>query len=137
MFFQDTYHLDLLQLLDAHQMELWRRGRAVHAFPLSFLNYFAELPVQGLGLAVGEDGPDGFLVSQEWVARFGEMFKVGRWTVPGEHLAAWLRGEDLPGEISSRPAAPVVIVFDEEGRLLGRARSAGGRIKNLMPRRFL
>ncbi len=97
LFYQDTYGLSLDPVLEQHALELWRRGTGVYAFPEEFFQNFSELPVQGLGLMMGEDTPDGFAPSHEWVARFGMSFKNGRYRLPADLAPAWLRGDDLPG----------------------------------------
>ena len=137
LFYQDTYGLSLNQVVEDHALELWRRGTGVYAFPEEFFQRFSELPVQGLGLMMGEDTPDGFSPSHEWVARFGESFKNGRYRLPADLTPAWLRGDDLPG-VNPRglPLGTVVAVFDEDDRLLGRGKLQAGRLKNLLPRRL-
>ncbi len=134
----ELYGLDVSGLLASLDLELWRRGDHLYLFPLSYLQYFAHLPVQSAGMLLGEDAAEGFTPSHEWVARFGMHFTAGTFCLPAGALPAWLRGEDIPGQPSgSLPPGRVVAVFDEEGRLLGRGKVLSARLKNLLPRRLL
>jgi 16S rRNA (cytosine1407-C5)-methyltransferase len=136
-FYQETYGVDLNALLERHALVLWRRGSSVYVFPEAFFERFSELPVQGLGLLMGEDGPDGLMLAHEWVARFGEVFQRGRCQLTAEQTPAWLRGEDVPGLADQGlPQGSVLAVFDEENRLLGRGKLQTDRLKNLLPRRL-
>ena len=132
------YGFDFSSLLEGLGLEIWQRGTALYLFPEMFLRHFARLPVQSAGMLLGEDSPDGFTPSHEWVARFGLQFTAGACSLPAAYLPAWLRGEDLPGKLAgSFPPGQVVAVFDEEGRLLGRGKVLSSRLKNLLPRRVL
>ncbi len=131
-----AYAFDLPEVMERLRLSLWRRGREVHAFPRAYLERFGELPVQSLGLALGEDLPEGPAPSHEWTARFASGFLTGRYPLDEEETPAWLRGEDIRS--SPRPGYPlgmVVIVEDTQGRMLGRGKILQDRLKNLLPRR--
>jgi 16S rRNA (cytosine1407-C5)-methyltransferase len=133
----DSYGVDLGELCERLEIALWQRNEKIYAFPEMFLSRFGDLPVQGLGLLLGEDSADGLSLSHEWVARFGSGFERGRVTLGEEAVASWLRGEDIPGEHApGLPAGRVVAVFDKDGRLLGRGKLVADRLKNLLPRRL-
>jgi 16S rRNA (cytosine1407-C5)-methyltransferase len=131
----DRYGFDLIALLKERDWILLRRGRSLSAVPGLYLQRFRDLPVQALGLPLGEELPDAVIPSHEWVARFSQRFSTGRYRLPQEHLQAWLRGEDIrivpEGDMAS---GQVVIIEDSQGRLLGRGRLLADRIKNLLPR---
>ncbi len=134
----DLYGLDVGELMASLDLELWRRGDSLYLFPLSYLRHFANLPVQSAGMLLGEEAPEGFTPSHEWVARFGMRFTAGTCRLPAGALPAWLRGEDIPGQpAGTLPPGRVMAVFDEEGRLLGRGKVLSSRLKNLLPRRLL
>lgn len=133
-FFLHEYGFDLPALLERQELALWRRGGGIHAFPLAFLRRFAGLPVEGLGLLVAEQTPQGLQISHEWVARFGRDFRAGTLRLPSEYVEAWLRGEDAP--ITDVDGKTVVVLADD-GRILGRGRLGPQRLKNLLPRRLV
>ncbi len=131
-----AYAFDLAETLERSRLALWRRGREVYAIPRLYLERFRELPVQSLGLPLGEELPDSLAPSHEWVARFSGEFLTGRYPLEEEHLRAWLRGEDIRSKpLPGYPTGMVVIVEDASGRLLGRGRVLRDRLKNLLPRR--
>ncbi len=134
----ELYGLDVGELLARHGLELWHRGDFLYLLPQAYLTNFSRLPVQSAGMLLGEDGPEGFTPSHEWVARFGKRFTAGTYRLPEEALPSWLRGEDIPGQppVGFSPGR-VVAVFDAEGRLLGRGKILSARLKNLLPRRLL
>lgn len=135
---EGTYGWDGKAVLEQWGLELWRRGAVIYLLPQAYLGQFAQLPVQSLGMIVGEDGADGFIPSHEWVARFGMQLKGGIYCLPSERLAAWMRGEDIQGKPGTAlPIGSIAIIQDEEGRLLGRGKILAGRLKNLLPRRIL
>jgi 16S rRNA (cytosine1407-C5)-methyltransferase len=133
-FFAAEYGFDLPAVLVRQDLALWRRGSGVHAFPERFMARFAGLPVDGLGLLVGEESPQGFQLSHEWAARFGHTFQAGLYRLPEEHTAAWLRGEDVPLADGS---GKTVVVLDQDARNLGRGKMQAQRLKNLLPRRLV
>jgi 16S rRNA (cytosine1407-C5)-methyltransferase len=131
----ELYGFDLDGLLREQDWVLLRRGRSLTAAAALYLQRFRDLPVQALGLPLGEELPDAIVPSHEWVTRFDGRFLSGRYRLPEEHLPAWLRGEDIrsaPDDV--RRVGQVVIVEDSQGRLLGRGRLLADRIKNLLPR---
>lgn len=135
-FFAGEYGFDLPGVLARQSLALWRRGAGVYAFPEAFFSAFGGLPVEGLGLLLGEEHPAGFQVSHEWAARFSGAFQRGRFILPQEHTAAWLRGEDVP-DTSAAGAPSIVVVWDQEERFLGRGKVGAQRLKNLLPRRLV
>jgi 16S rRNA (cytosine1407-C5)-methyltransferase len=135
--FLDRYGFDLSGVLESQRLALWRSERAVYAVPLAFLERFADLPCQLLGLKIAEGEPDNWLPSHEWTARFGPRLSRGRVSLPAESLNAWLRGEDLPWTSGAESVGQVVAAFDPDGRFVGRAKVTRGLLKNLLPRRLV
>ncbi|MDZ4160088.1 MAG: hypothetical protein U1B80_09910 [Anaerolineaceae bacterium] len=131
-----AYGFDLTAVLESHQLTLLRRGSEVNAIPAAYLRHFASLPLQALGLPLGETGAGGFVPGHEWVSRFFNRFNAGRSIISTDSLSAWLRGEDLPLP-ANLPAGrgAVVLVEDESGRFLGRGKLLADRLRNLLPRR--
>jgi len=131
-----TYGWEGPSILEQAGLEIWQRGSNFYLMPQRYFQQFSQLPVQSLGLQLGEQTPDGLLPSHEWVARYGMHFTAGIYKLPAEHLSAWLRGEDIQGspEGNILPGS-IVAVFDETGQLLGRGKILAGRLKNLLPGR--
>jgi len=134
---QAAYGFDLPAVCATYGYELLQHHSGVYAVPALYLERFAGLPYQSLGLALGEEMPYGFVPSHEWVSRFEAHFSAPALVLDEPQAAAWLRGEDLhqaspPGFESGR----VTLVRDTTGRLLGRARLLPERVKNLLPRRL-
>lgn len=131
----EEYGFDLQSLLRAQDWRLLLRGRSLSVVPDCYLQRFRDLPVQALGLPLAEDSDGDLTPAHEWVARFSDRFRDGRYTLPDDQLQAWLRGEDIRAAPASHlPAGRVVIVQDRQGRLLGRGRALSDRLKNLLPR---
>ena len=131
--FRETYGFELEPILVEFRLELWRSPAGIFAIPATYLKHFSGLPCQLLGLKVAEETPAGFIPAHDWVARFGQRFHESRLTIAEDQVAMWLRGEDLPAEGLHEG---VMILFDPDGRCLGRGRVRAGTVKNLLPRRF-
>ena len=69
--FVNEYGYNLLEFLVGNARGLVRRDERVFIFPTQFLQRFSAMPVQSVGILLGENTPDGFLPSHEWVSRFG------------------------------------------------------------------
>ncbi len=136
-FFASGYGFDLRAELGRQGLELYQRDTWVYALPLAYLSRLADLPCESLGLPVGEDGPEGFVISHDWTSRFGRKFSGGKAVIPDEEVNAWLRGEDIQHLLADCQPGEVVILFDAGGRLLGRGKVQAQRIKNLLPRRLV
>jgi 16S rRNA (cytosine1407-C5)-methyltransferase len=136
--FNDQYGFDLAQVMEGQRLGLWQRQEQVFAIAEAWLEAFAGLPYQALGLPVGEQTPGGFLISHEWAARFARKFTSGRCTLNAEQAAAWLRGQDcmqIPAGDFER--GQIVMVFDEQDRCYGRGKVLADRLKNIFPRRLV
>ncbi len=133
----DLYGFDLPAALKAARTALWKFGNAIYAIPLDYLNRFASLPVQGLGLLLGEDVPEGFAPSHEFCSRYGAAFSGSKINLLDEQVSPWLRGEDVPLVSANYSNGQMVILVDSIGRNLGRGRIAPQKIKNLLPHRML
>ena len=136
-FFNDQFGFDLEGWLAANRLELWGFRERRYAIPAAFLARFAGLPVQMLGLLLGEETAGEFEISHEAAARLGKLFKAGKAAMPESSIPAWLKGEDLPLELSAPfSAGAVILLTGPDGQALGRGRVGPQRIKNLLPRRM-
>lgn len=134
--FASAYGFDLESLLTEEHLSLWRRGAGVFALPETFLARIPGLPWISLGLPMGDETPDGFILSHAWAARFGSQFTQGGYSLPEELLPSWLAGEDLRGLPHPESSQKIAyIVKDAAGRNLGRGRFAGDRLRNLLPKK--
>lgn len=133
-FFQDTYGFAMTRIMETQDLSLWRRGTRLFAFPNAYLSRFASLPVQSLGLPLGEQGPDNLQLAHEWVARFGLQFTNGVITLDENQATTWLRGEDLP-LTDGYSDDTILVVQDRSNRNLARGKVQACRLKNLYPRR--
>jgi 16S rRNA (cytosine1407-C5)-methyltransferase len=134
----DEFGYDLSSSLERHSLSLWKRGGAIFAIPEPFIQQFRNFPFEAAGLLLGEETLQGFQLSHEWVARFSQQFKQGRYCLPEEAVAGWLRGEDIHGlPLDGFPAGRMVVVVDRQDRLLGRGKLQAQRLKNLLPRRLV
>jgi 16S rRNA (cytosine1407-C5)-methyltransferase len=137
VFFDQTYGFALDAWLAGQEQVLMQRGPEVYAIPQRLLDQFVTLPFQFAGLLLGEQGPEGFVLSHDAAARLGLQFKSGTYCLPQEAVPAWLRGSDLLGALPAayRPG-DIVIVTDQLGRNLGRGKVLRDRLKNLLPRKL-
>ena len=133
----DQFGYDLSATLEMLDLSLWKRGGVIFSIANPFLERFRDFPFEAAGLLLGEQTPQGFQLSHEWVARFSMHFKQGRYCISEEIVPAWLRGEDIHDlPTGGFPAGSLVIVVDSQDRLLGRGKVQTRRLKNLLPRRL-
>lgn len=130
---QAQFAFDLDAVVWEYRLALWRLGNNILALPDALLQRLPNFPVHSAGLAVGEETIDGFVVGHDWLVRFFPLFQDGRLTLDESQTSNWLRGEDLHG----LEGEGLRIVLDPLGRLIGRGRLMHGRLKNLLPRRWL
>lgn len=134
---QDEYGFDLAPFLEQHQLALYQREERLFALPERWLKQFASLPYFSIGMHLGDLSTDGFVPSLQWVSRCFSAFTSGTHAIPDDLVSAWLRGEDLPLDLSAqfRPGS-VIAVCDASRRLLGKGRVNPGRLKNQLPARL-
>jgi 16S rRNA (cytosine1407-C5)-methyltransferase len=132
-----TYGFDLDSVLVRQGLSLWRRGDHLVALPELYLAHFADLPVMAAGMLVAEEKGGELTPSHEFVSRFGRHFLRGRLVIPVGEAGRWLQGQELRGYSGEPlPRRSIVLVEDELGRLLGRGKILGNRVRNLLPRRL-
>lgn len=133
--FKSGYNFDLTAILEEYQLELRQYRQSVYAVATILHREFSTLPVNSCGLWVGDFSATGFEVSLEWATRFGGRFKDGTFVLPPELYSRWTKGEDLPEEVvPSFEKGFIVIIRDENKRVIGTGRSSSRGIKNLLPR---
>jgi len=88
-----------------------------------------------LGLPFAEINGDEFILSHEFITRFGRNAQRNLMTLTKDQISTWFRGEDLRNTTSS--GAPVQIMIDEDRNVIGRGKPAADRLRNLLPKRAL
>ncbi|PKO14696.1 MAG: hypothetical protein CVU39_13275 [Chloroflexi bacterium HGW-Chloroflexi-10] len=131
------YAIDLEALLEQHNWEIWQYKDNLYLFPRLFLDHFSELPVQSLGLALGEFSAEELQLSHEFISRFGGLAQSGLHHITEDELILWMRGEDLSYRTEITALPPVLIMVDPYGRIVGRGKPTAGRLRNLLPKRAL
>ncbi|MEW6649113.1 MAG: tRNA pseudouridine(55) synthase TruB [Chloroflexota bacterium] len=136
-FFSTHYGFDLQGVLESHRLALLRSPNGVYAVSQTFLERFAQLPCQMLGLKLVEPVPSGWQPTHDWISRFASGFHSGRLTLEEERVNPWLKGQDVDCPALPSGAPPAWLVLDQQGRFIGRGRCSAGRLKNLLPRRLI
>lgn len=131
----NLYGIPLENLIEKYDWQIWQYKNNLHCFPGKFLEIFPDLPVQSLGLPLAEVSDNEYLLSHEFVTRFGHLANAHVYSVKDDQLSSWMRGDDMMN--SAGQSATLLIMRDHAGRTLGRGKLTGERIRNLMPRRAL
>ena len=137
-----SFGFDLAAVLDApcsgQRLALWGRRQAILAIPELYLERLDDLPAVSVGMLLAERKGAGLIPSHELVSRFGHQFTAGRLAISLAEGEQWLKGHELRGRaLPAELQGSVVLVEDEWGRLLGRGKVLGGRLRNLLPRRLV
>jgi len=136
--FQETYGYDLYAYLVDAKRVLIQRAEKVYLFPALLLERFSSLPVQSAGMLLGEQLPDGFLPSQDWITRFGASCTSNVLKLDAQGSVKLLSGEPLIADITLPPSlARYQILLNEENWPLGCGKIISKGLKNLLPRRLL
>ncbi len=131
----DQYGIDLIPQIEKYDWQIWQYKNNLHCFPNLFLEHFPDFPVQSLGLPLAEVVEQGTQLSHEFVTRFGRLANANIYTLEEDQLTSWMRGEDLANPTGQE--GNIMIMRDHEGRILGRGKPGGTRMRNLMPKRVL
>ncbi|MBI9043345.1 MAG: NOL1/NOP2/sun family putative RNA methylase [Anaerolineaceae bacterium] len=139
---EDRYGFDFSNILESQELILMERanqkGNQLFVVPEIWVEYFALLPYQNLGMLVGEEKYGNFEPSHEWLSRFAGDFTNGKFILPDELKTAWLRGEDMHIDTTDQMESGVIAaVFNQGGQLLGKGKILPGRVRNLLPSRLI
>lgn len=127
--------IHLENLIEKYDWQIWQYKNNLYCFPGKFIENFPDLPVQSLGLPLAEVSDEGYVLSHEFVTRFGRLASTNICIVEDDQLSSWMRGDDLMNPARQYP--PLLIMCDHVGRILGRGKPTGERIRNLLPKRAL
>jgi len=131
------YGFHLTQILDENKLQIWQYKNSLHLFPARFIEQFSNLPVQSLGLPFCELQSDEFILSHEFVTRFGRFAVSNQFSLDEEQLWTWMRGEDLVVTKLPGNRYPVWIIKDFLQRTIGVGKYSTQRLRNMMPKRIL
>lgn len=131
----EDYEFSLRDLMEQHHWETWQFKNNLYCFPVKFLQSFPDFPVQALGLSLGELNERELQLSHEFVTRFGNLVQRNQFIIDEDIVDIWMRGEDLP--FTGQSDAPLQIIQDQLGRILGRGKPSTNRLRNRLPNRIL
>ncbi len=135
--FYDRSGFALLEYLEAKHRTLVRRDARLFLFPRLLLERFPSLPVQSAGMLLGEWEGEEFIPAHEWVLRFGGQCPRWMLILEEDNFLRFSTGEDLDGFHQNAIGEPGIrVVQDRHGRIAGRARLVGGKLKNLSARQL-
>lgn len=135
---QDRYCFDLREVMESQGLALWKRDQQLFLLPELYLSHLYDLPMVAAGMLAAERKGKELVPSHELVSRFGGQFRAGRLTIPEPMAEAWLQGQELRNWSGDKiEHGSIVLVEDERGRILGRGKVLGARVRNLLPRRLV
>jgi len=134
---KDFYGFDLQAAMQAQDLTIMENGNVLLLTPLRLLKEFTNLPLSSYGLNAFKRIPHGYQISHELAARFGHLFQTGIAVLDQEQSGSYLIRQDIfdineNGEFTGA----TLLVKDESGRVLGRAKALKDRLKNLLPPRL-
>lgn len=134
----DDYGLDFSAWQESQQVRMIQYQEKVFAFPESYFRHFDGLPVQMLGMLMGQCQGSQFIPEHDFVTRFFEWFKQGKQILPAGLENSWRRGEEIRGlNFGTGMAGKVLLTCNELGEYIGLGKVSGERYRNLLPRRVL
>lgn len=134
---QDLYGFDLEGILQTQQATLLENPHGILLVPERLFSQCNALPASSFGLNAFKRLPAGFQISHELTARFGHTFRTGSVVLDEKQSQSFLVHQDIPGVFSgTSTGGETLLVKDESGRVLGRAKVLKDRLKNLLPPRL-
>ena len=134
----ENYALDLNAWQESQQVRIYQYQEKVFAFPELYFQYFNGLPVQMLGMLMGQFQGTQFVPDHDFVTRFFDWFRIGKQTLPTGLENSWRRGEEIRGlAFDAKMAGKVLLTCNEMGEYMGLGKISGERYRNLLPRRVL
>lgn len=134
---QEIYGFSLFTLLEERDLEVWRFNDSLHLFPRLFIRRFPDLPVQSLGLALGEFSGTSLALAHDFATRFGHLATGNIYSMDPEQMDKWMHGEDLVLKNPGGNIESLFIIRDNLGRLIGTGKYSLERMRNLLPKRVL
>ena len=135
---KDFYDFDLQASLEAQHLTIMDSGNALLLVPLRLLQDFSDLPLTSFGLNAFKRIPNGYQISHELAARFGQRFQSGIVVLDQQQSRTYLAHQDIfHTQSNSSTSGETILLKNEYGQVLGRAKALKDRLKNLLPPRLL
>ena len=134
----NEYGFDLQTWMNQQKVQLIRYKDKVFAFPQTYFDVFDGLPVQMLGMLVGQIQGEGFQPDHDFLTRFHALFSGSRVSLDNKQEQAWLRGEDMHDlQLDQAANGKYLITINQSGEYIGLGKVTQTRYRNLLPRRVL
>lgn len=134
---QGVYGFSFYNLLEEHDLQVWRFKDSLHLFPGIFLSRFPDFPVQSLGLALGEISGSYLSLAHDFATRFGNLISRNIYGLDAEQIVGWMHGEDLVVKKLEGNNEFLFIIKDQLERVIGTGKYSSERMRNLLPKRIL
>ncbi len=134
--FQDEYGFDLHGYCESEGLLLVRHYERIHLTLAILAQRFPQLKTLSAGMLLGEETPDGFLPSFEWVSRFGPKCSKNLVMLNEDQVRQWTSGKNIPLQ-SLGEKGRFRILLDSQHLALGCGKVIGNELKNLLPRRLI
>lgn len=130
-----NYGINLREILEAFNVELFFRLEGVFLIPKAYLTNFHTLPFEYIGMALGLWVAGKLQPSHEFFSRFGHQFTTGKVHIDDDQVDQWIAGRDIRyPDITLTPQGQYLLVVDQDGRNLGMGKLLPKRLRNMLPK---
>jgi 16S rRNA (cytosine1407-C5)-methyltransferase len=137
-YFEQNFAFNLENLLEEKNLALYWWGEKIWIQPKKFFEVFTTLPVQLVGIQIGQFIRQNFEPSPDFILSYGQHFDKGYWLIPEEETENWMKGYDIRGiKIPALKTGSFLQIRDSEGNNLGAGKYSKERLRNLLPNRHL
>ncbi len=97
-YFEQNFAFNLENLLEEKNLALYWWGEKRSGSNLKkFFEVFTTLPVQLVGIQIGQFIRQNFEPSPDFILSYGQHFDKGYWLIPEEETENWMKGYDIRG----------------------------------------
>jgi 16S rRNA (cytosine1407-C5)-methyltransferase len=134
----ENYGLNLREVMDVENLELFSRHDQIFLIPSRYLDDFQTLPFEYIGMPVGKQIGEDLEPSPEFVSRFGHHFTTGIIQIGETEVPQWIVGRDIrhPDTLLKQNGR-YLLVTDPAGRNLGLGKLLPKRLRNMLPRQSI
>lgn len=137
-YFDQNFAFDLKGLLEEKDLALYWWGEKIWIQPKAFFEFFPGLPVQLIGIQIGQFIRQNFETNPDFIMSYGQYFLRGYWVIPEEEKDNWMKGYDIRGIIiPGKKTGEFLQIRDAQGNNLGAGKYSKERLRNLLPNRHL